>query len=172
MTKEDIRLLYEYDRWANSRAVQQAASLSPDHFTRDLGGSFPSVRDTLLHILGGEWIWLQYWKDPPENDAALTELRARRTAMFRPDSFPDAAALRPKWTEVEKDMSEFIEAQTAESLEQRLPVRGARLSLGHIMQHVANHSTYHRGQLALMTRQLHVEPLPADFHVFLIERSS
>jgi uncharacterized damage-inducible protein DinB len=37
------------------------------------------------------------------------------------------------------------------------------------MQHVANHSTYHRGQIALMMRQLDAEPPATDFHVFLVE---
>jgi uncharacterized damage-inducible protein DinB len=37
------------------------------------------------------------------------------------------------------------------------------------MQHLANHSTYHRGQIALMLRQLGSEPLATDFHVFLVE---
>jgi uncharacterized damage-inducible protein DinB len=37
------------------------------------------------------------------------------------------------------------------------------------MQHLANHSTYHRGQVALMMRQLDAEPLATDFHVFLVE---
>ena len=40
------------------------------------------------------------------------------------------------------------------------------------MQHLANHSTYHRGQVALMMRQLNVEPLATDFHVFLVEGQS
>jgi len=39
-----------------------------------------------------------------------------------------------------------------------------------LMQHLANHSTYHRGQVALMMRQLHAEPLATDFHVFLVVR--
>jgi uncharacterized damage-inducible protein DinB len=37
------------------------------------------------------------------------------------------------------------------------------------MQHLANHSTYHRGQVALMMRQLNAEPLPTNFHEFLLE---
>jgi uncharacterized damage-inducible protein DinB len=37
------------------------------------------------------------------------------------------------------------------------------------MQHLANHSIYHRGQIALMMRQLHATPLATDFHEFLIE---
>ena len=53
MTKDDIHLLYEYDRWANNRVLQAATVLSADQFTRDLGGAFCSVRDTLVHIIGG-----------------------------------------------------------------------------------------------------------------------
>jgi len=37
------------------------------------------------------------------------------------------------------------------------------------MQHLANHSTYHRGQIALMMRQLGAKPMATDFHVFLVE---
>jgi len=58
----DIQLLYKYDRWANNRVLQAVSALSPEQFTHDLGGSFRSVRDTLVHIIGGEWGWLTYWK--------------------------------------------------------------------------------------------------------------
>ena len=65
MTKDDIHILYEYDRWANNRVLQAVSVLTAEQFTRDLGGGFPrSVRDTLLHIIGGAWIWLAYWKEP------------------------------------------------------------------------------------------------------------
>jgi uncharacterized damage-inducible protein DinB len=64
MTRDDIQLLYEYDHWADNRVLQAAAGLSTEAFTRDLGGSFRSVRDTLVHIIGGEWIWLAYWRTP------------------------------------------------------------------------------------------------------------
>jgi len=53
-----------------------------------------------------------------------------------------------------------------------LPVLEKQLSLAHLMQHLANHSTYHRGQIASMIRRLGAEPLPIDFAFFLLERSS
>jgi uncharacterized damage-inducible protein DinB len=37
---------------------------------------------------------------------------------------------------------------------------------------MANHSTYHRGQVSLMMRQLGAEPTATDFHVFLVEGRS
>ncbi len=54
MTKDDIQLLYEYDRWANNRVLQAVSALSVEQFTRDLSSGFRSVRDTLVHIIGGE----------------------------------------------------------------------------------------------------------------------
>lgn len=45
--------LYEYNRWANPRVLDAASRLTAEAFSRDLGSSFPSVRETLAHILGG-----------------------------------------------------------------------------------------------------------------------
>src|SRR5215471_3570931 len=44
-----------------------------------------------------------------------------------------------------------------------------QMRLRHLMQRVINHSTDHRGQVALTMRQLGAEPLATDFHVFLLE---
>ena len=108
MTKDDIQLLYDYDRWANNRILHAASALSAEQFTHDLGGSFRSVRDTLVHIIGGEWIWLAYWKQPPHSSTPLADLRKRRDALFNPDAFPNVAAVRSKWVEVEKEQVEFV----------------------------------------------------------------
>jgi uncharacterized damage-inducible protein DinB len=169
MTKDDIQLLYEYDRWANNRVLQAVSALSAEQFTRHLGGSFRSVRDTLVHIIGGEWIWLVYWKATSHSPIFFTELRTRRDALFNPVAFPNVAAVQLKWAEVEKEQVEFVNRVTNESLETVLPFRKTQISLAHLMQHLANHSTYHRGQVALMMRQIDAEPLATDFHVFLVE---
>jgi uncharacterized damage-inducible protein DinB len=49
------------------------------------------------------------------------------------------------------------------------PFRKTQVRLAHLMQHLANHSTYHRGQIALMMRQLNVEPLARISMCFLVE---
>jgi uncharacterized damage-inducible protein DinB len=169
MTKDDIQLLYEYDRWANNRVLQAASTLSAEEFTHDLGGSFRSVRDTLVHIIGGEWGWLTYWKEPSPSSAFVTDLWTRHDALFTPNAFPEVTAVQLKWAEVEKEQTEFVNRVTNESLGRMLPLRGTQISLAHLMQHLANHSTYHRGQVALMMRQLAAKPLATDFHVFLME---
>ena len=137
MTKDDIQLLYEYDRWANNRVLQAVSALTAEQFTRDLGGSFRSVRDTIVHIIGGEWGWLAYWKEPSPSSAFLTDLRTRRDALFHPDAFPNIAVVQLKWAEVEKEQVEFVNRVTNESLEKMVPFRKTQITLMHLMQHLA-----------------------------------
>jgi uncharacterized damage-inducible protein DinB len=169
MTKDNIQLLYEYDRWANNRVLQAASTLGVEEFTRDLGGSFRSVRDALVQIIGVEWGWLTIWKEPSLSSAFVTDLWTRLGALFHPNAFPDLAAVQLKWAEVEREQVEFVNRVTNESLRRMLPVRETQISLAHLMQHLANHSTYHRGQVALMMRQLAAEPFATDFAMFLME---
>jgi uncharacterized damage-inducible protein DinB len=172
MIKDDIQLLYEYDRWANGRVLQAASALSAEQFTRDLGGSFVSVRDTLVHIIRGEWGWLTYWKSTSHSAAFLQSLWDEDNPIFRLSGFPDVTAVGRKWAEVEKEQIEFVNSVTEEDLRRTLPVLEKQLSLAHLMQHLANHSTYHRGQIASMIRRLGAEPLPTDFAFFLLQRFS
>jgi len=83
--------------------LQAVSALSAEQFTRDLGSGFRSVRDTLMHIIGGEWGWLAYWKEPSHSPAFLADLRKRRDALFNPNAFPNVAAVQSKWAEVEKE---------------------------------------------------------------------
>jgi len=170
MTRDDIALLYEYDRWANNRVIESALALAPEQFARDLGGSFSSVRDTLVHILAAEWIWLTLWTHPSPSPEFMADLRKRREALFAPASFPDLATVKSKWAEIERDQRDFVSGLTDGDLERMVQSRGGELSLAHLMQHLANHSTYHRGQISLMMRQLKADPVATDFHVFLTER--
>src|SRR5437667_7540356 len=189
MTNDDIQLLYEYDRWANNRVLQAASTLSAEEFTRDLGGSFRSVRDTLVHIVRSEEGWLTCCKEPSPSSTFVMDFWARHHSLFDPAEFPDLAAVRRKWAEVEKEQIQFVNRVTHQSLgdslgqppnqspsqpprqplTRMLPVRKTQISLTHLMQHLANHSTYHRGQVALMMRQLASEPLATDFAMFLME---
>jgi len=170
MTRDDIRLLFEYDRWGNSRTLVAASKLTTEQFTRDLGGSLRSVRDAVVHILGGEWIWIQYWKLRPASDAAVGELLTQRDANFRQDRFDTVTTAQLKWEEIALERSAYLETLPEEALHETVQFRGARIKLSELMQHVVNHSTYHRGQVSLMMRQLGAEPIATDFHVFLVER--
>ena len=120
MTKADILLLFEYDCWANNRVLQAASALSDEQF----------ARNTLVHIIGGEWGWLTYWKENSPSPAFLADLWDRHDALFYPDRFPNVAAVRSKWAEVEKERTEFVSCVTEEALTRMLIVRTKHVSLG------------------------------------------
>ena len=49
MNVDDVKFLFEYDRWANARMFEAVDALTDEQFA--------SVRETLAHIIGVEWIW-------------------------------------------------------------------------------------------------------------------
>lgn len=162
MTLEHTNELFQYNRWANARVRKAGAALSPAQQLQDLGNSFRSIRDTLAHIYGAEWIWLERWLgvSPPALPAA--------------DQFPTVAALETPWIEVERRQAEFIERLDAAALERTIAYTNTKgrpfaYSLRHMLAHVVNHSTYHRGQITTMLRQLGAPPVSTDLLLFFDE---
>jgi uncharacterized damage-inducible protein DinB len=160
-----IQELYRYNRWANDRMFEAVSSLTQAEFTKNLASSHPSVRDTLTHIVWAEWIWLQRWKGTSPQ------------VVFDAQDFPDVRTLRVRWLEVEIEQRSFIETMTTESLlalvrYANLQGQPWRYPLWRQMYHVVNHSTYHRGQLTTMLRQLAARSVPTDFLVFQDELDS
>jgi len=135
--------------------LSAAAALTPEELTRELGASFGSVRGTLLHIIWGERRWLQRWLDGaavPDADVA---------------AFPDVAALERVWLDLERDRAPFLASLTDAQLSRPLEVRDQQYALGDLVQHILNHSTYHRGQVTLLLRQLGHVPPATDYRLFL-----
>jgi uncharacterized damage-inducible protein DinB len=154
-----IQELYRYNRWANDRLFDAVASLTPNEFTRDLGSSYPSLRDTLLHIIWAEWIWLQRWKGTSPQ------------SVFQGRDFPVLDALRAQWSDVDIDQRAFLDTVTSERLLAVVPyvnLHGQtwQYPLWRQMYHVVNHSTYHRGQVTTMLRQLGAQAVATDLLVF------
>jgi len=164
MDLKDIRELYGYNSWANQRTLSAAARLDSQAFLRNLGSSFSSVRDTLAHILGAEWIWLERWQG--RSPAALLSAA----------DFPSMQSLQARWETVESDRTRFIDALAPARLQEEIAyinTRGQRwvYPLWRQMVHVVNHSTYHRGQITTLLRQLGGEAVATDLLVYYDEKA-
>jgi uncharacterized damage-inducible protein DinB len=151
MKKQDVRTLLDYHYWARDRMLEAVEALTPEQFTRDLGSSFRSVRDTVVHIYGAEWIWYSRWHGESP------------TALPTADAFPDLASVRQAWRDQEQRMRAYFERMNDHGLERVMPYRllngqpGASM-LWHMLQHVVNHASYHRGQVTTLLRQLGAAP--------------
>jgi uncharacterized damage-inducible protein DinB len=157
--------LFSYNRWANERVLAAAATLDEEKFKREMGNSFSSVRDTLVHVFGGEWIWLERWKG-----------RSPR-ALPTVAEVPDLATIRAKWTQVAEEQRRFLGQLQASDLEKAVCYVNSKgdtwtYPLWQQMAHVVNHSSYHRGQITTLLRQLGAKGIGTDFLRYYDERGS
>jgi uncharacterized damage-inducible protein DinB len=139
-----IRELYDYHRWANRRLFEVAVGLG-DAVTRDMGThwSVPTVKGMFAHLYGADELWLSRWKGetpaPMAGDASFTTM----------------AELRGRWDRLQAEQRAFVEgldeAALARPVTYKTPT-GADFTapLGPLLQHVVNHATHHRSELATM----------------------
>jgi uncharacterized damage-inducible protein DinB len=160
MNVADILELYDYDRWATSRVFGIAATLTEEQLRKPTAASYGSVFGTLAHLAWSEWVWLRRWTP----DVATSDPRASR----------NLSELQTLWAAFEPEQRQFLsrlkDADLAREVSyQNPPGTTWSYSLQHMLQHVVNHSTYHRGQLTTLFREVGVAPLPVDFLVYFDE---
>jgi uncharacterized damage-inducible protein DinB len=164
MTPEEIRTLFDYNAWANHRSLEAAAALPNEQFAKPLGSSFSSVRDTLSHICGAEWVWHERFQG--NSPSTLPDLSSLNTAE----------ALRAHWSGRESRLLGFVAALTQADLDRVMEYKTLKFGVYHnllwqSMQHLVNHGTYHRGQVTTLLRQLGAKPILTDLMHFYRERS-
>jgi len=164
MTYDDLRLLIDYHYWARDRVLEAVAAITPEQFTRPMGNSFSSLRDTVAHICAAERIW-------------ITRLKCEKPqGLQKPDRLPDVDAARKEWAELESEMREQLARLGPEAVERTIEYQDLRGNvqsdvLWQMLQHVVNHGTYHRGQITTMLRQLDAAPPKSmDLIAFYRER--
>jgi uncharacterized damage-inducible protein DinB len=146
MTPEEVVLLYDYNSWANRRLLDASSALSTEQFIQPLGSSFSSVRDTLAHICGAEWLWMERFQG------------GSPSALLEVSQFPDLASLRAHWTPQEQSLRTFVGTLTQQHINgvmkyQTLKFGEYQNPMWQSLQHLVNHGSYHRGQITTMLRQ-------------------
>jgi len=165
VTHQDLCTLVDFHYWARNRMLDAVDGLTSDQYARDLGSSFRSVRDTVVHIYAAEWIWYMRW------------LGTSPSALVTVDQFPDIAAIRNAWTELEGKVRAFVSALDEDGVTRVMPYTllsgvSSTSPFWQMIQHVVNHASYHRGQVTTMLRQLGAAPAKScDMITFYRERA-
>jgi len=151
MTTEELRTLLDYHYWARDRMLAAASSLTAEQLNRDLASSFKTIRETLVHIYAAELAWCSRWNGQPPS------------ALASADGFPDVATLRAKWQQLESDVRGVLDRTALQGvdtvMEYKMLSGEPRSSVfWHMVQHVVNHASYHRGQVTTMMRQVGAKP--------------
>ncbi|HLY73316.1 MAG TPA: DinB family protein [Planctomycetota bacterium] len=161
---DTLRLLCGYTLWADGKMLDASSKLSPEHWTKDLGSSLKSVRDTVVHIASAQWIWISRWKGESP------------MAMWTAADYPTQASVLERWRPLRSELASFVAEQTEDSLRRPISYRNLKgdpftYPLGHLMLHFGNHSTYHRGQVTTLLRQLGAQPESTDLILYYMQMS-
>jgi uncharacterized damage-inducible protein DinB len=148
--------MFDHNYWARDRQMQVCSTLTPEQLLQPLGGSFASLRDTLVHMVAVEWIWLERWRGHGPQ------------SLLQPQEFPDISAIKMRWDHVENEMRAYLKDLDNDTLERPVTCVSTRgytwtYALWRMMLHLLNHQSYHRGQVTTLLRQLGVQPAKVDF---------
>ena len=158
-----LHSLYDYSAWANRRILDTAEHLTPEQFVGDAGPSHGSVRNTLVHQMSGQWIWLERWKGrSPER-------------MLNPKDFPDLVSVRARWEKIEAEALAFLAEVGEEKLQVVISYTTTEgdpraYPMWQPIFHQLNHSTAHRSEAAVMLTNFGHSPGDLDYVVYLAER--
>jgi uncharacterized damage-inducible protein DinB len=160
---DDLERLYAHNYWANQKFFGVLSQLSPEQFTQRVAGSYESIRNTLVHVLSAEWGWLDRCGGPPRGE------------KLRSENYPTLESLIAEWNKVEGYMRAFLSGLTDEDLAREIEFSfggpAHRIPLGNLLQHGAIHAVHHRGQVALLLRELGFAPGNIDMVVYDVENS-
>ena len=165
MQIQDIHTLFDYNQWANHRIRGVVEPLPDEQFIKNLGSSHGGVQGAFFHIMGAEEIWLKRWKG------------IHPTSFAKPEEYPTFELLKAHWETVEHEMMDFVHSLKNDEDIKRIitykDLKGNEYSqpLHQLMQHLVNHSSYHRGQIVAMLRQLGAKPIGTDMITFFRDRA-
>jgi uncharacterized damage-inducible protein DinB len=149
-----------YDRWANLRLIDAVSGLDSQVFRETVTSSFPSIRQTLVHILWAEELWLERWQG------------CSFVQSLDPNEFSTVEMIRRRFEDIHARQITFLKSlhpAAAERIAGYLNFQGQRweYSLRQMVQHLMVHSAYHRGQLVTLLRQSGVVPPGTDYLQFI-----
>lgn len=160
MDLDDVRLLIDYNRWANGRLLMPASELTEDEFTAPIGLSMESIRGVLAHQLGTEVIWLARCRG--ESPSSILSQR----------DLPAFDSLRRRWHEQDAEQEVFLARLTDADVNAPVTYRTTRgqefsTPLGQVVMHVVNHGTQFRSEAGVALTQLGHSPGDVDLIVYL-----
>ena len=173
MKIDEIKLLYDYNEWADARILAACARVSPGQYAATASYGRGGLRATMVHILDNTWqqrITLQgYYEQPLADEAAYdaTELHE--------DAFPTLAVLRERWMREQQEMRAYLDTLTEETLNGsiRYVIPGALRErvVWHVLLDVIIHATQHRSEAAALLTGYGQAIGDFDFTMFLNERA-
>jgi uncharacterized damage-inducible protein DinB len=150
-----------YNLWANQRLVEVFSSKPEELTEKNIVSSFPSVKLTLLHIWDAELIWLKRLQGISLNQFPSKTFQGEIQQVYE------------GMLSNSQDFLYFVEKQEEAFFGQTLSFKTISYGeqsqkAGEMIHHCLNHSTFHRGQLVMMARQLGLNEIPPTDLIYFL----
>lgn len=145
--KDLLSYYCQYNIWANKKMADFFEKQAESLLSQKVENSFPSIRKTALHILSAERSWLARMQVDAANNKRVQDNFSSTKEVF-------AAVVKTSF-----DFADFVQLQEDSFFSKELSYHtwdGTVWSMPPkiMVHHCMNHSTYHRGQLITLARQL------------------
>lgn len=153
ITPEYAHLLARYNRWMNQKVYVASEQLSDAERKTDRGAFFKSIHSTLNHLVWGDSMWLGRFT----KDTSLE--RTMPTTPAGVDIHADWDALQAARYALDADLLMWAASLDAQWLAQDfswysgLSKSTRSLPAAHLVAHMFNHQTHHRGQVTTLLSQ-------------------
>jgi uncharacterized damage-inducible protein DinB len=162
-TAELIRNHIEYTIWASNRLLEAASTLQAEERQRDFGTADGSIQRTLTHVMQSERMWLRRIQEgTPTISRVLPGDDEWQTLIER------WRGVHQEWRAWARPLTE----EGADAIIRYADMKGnpMREPVWHIVLHVVNHGSHHRGQVSGFLRAMNTIPPPLDFIVFVRDK--
>ncbi len=131
-----------YNIWANNRLINDLLAQKEELLEKELVGSFPTIRATVLHIWYAETGWLSRLNENGWKTHEVTEFSGTNHELFK------------QWQKTSTEFEKFVnQAELEKKIAFEHKGRVFSIPSREIIQTVFNHGSYHRGQVVMMLRQ-------------------
>ncbi|MBM7586416.1 putative damage-inducible protein DinB [Bacillus pakistanensis] len=161
---------FDYHLWANTLVFNHLKELPSEVTYKDVQSVFPSLYDTLSHMYRTDFVWLKTMKGESFDKTLEAVQQLNNENLGR-----STEVLEKDYLQVSEEYKTFI--QQLDDVNDRITINHPSygswsVSYAELLQHVANHGTYHRGNITAILRQLGYKGTPTDYVYYLFELKS
>ncbi len=157
----DIKLLFEWNAWANERYRNVFREIGIDNLRIDT--PYGNMLDRIVHIFAS----FEMWHKRMQGLSPSTVIKA--------DQFTTWDDLESTWIKFDKLLIDYVSELNIEDMQRyveytSLDGKQYRRKIQHILLHLTAHPNYHRGQISSMFKMMKIADLPAtDMVVFFLQ---
>jgi len=156
---------YNYHKWANSRIFEHLKSLPGEVYINHIKSVFSSIQEVIIHAYQAEGMWLSVMSgdDFSETMDVIKELKEK-------SSGGNLLEMQQLYSEMNEKYFDFL--NNHDDLDLKFTINHPRYgdldaSVSDMVKHVANHGTYHRGNITAMLRQQGNAGVSTDYIFYL-----